>query len=84
MTVTPEIRWSLQISSGVLWTMVYLLIIKRGFADKTYGMPLPALCANLSWEFIFSFIHPHGVPQIYVVMLYVKQKQLGMDPWKRF
>ncbi len=22
-------------------------------------MPLVALCANLSWEFLFSFIHPH-------------------------
>ena len=29
-------------------------------------MPLTALCANISWEFIFSFIHPHGPPQIYV------------------
>lgn len=26
-------------------------------------MPLVALCANLSWEFIFAFVHPHGPVQ---------------------
>ncbi len=26
-------------------------------------MPLVALCANLSWEFIFSFVFPHGPVQ---------------------
>ena len=29
-------------------------------------MPLAALCANISWEFIFSFLHPHPSPQRYV------------------
>jgi hypothetical protein len=50
----------LLVGSGVLWTITYLLIIRRGFLDRTYGMPLVALCANLSWEFIFSFLFPHG------------------------
>ena len=49
--------------SGVLWTLAYLLIIRRGFLDRTYGMPLVALCANISWEFIFSFVYPHDLPQ---------------------
>jgi hypothetical protein len=49
--------------SGVLWTLAYLLIIRRGFRDRTYGMPLAALCANLSWEFVFSFVYPHDLPQ---------------------
>ncbi len=49
--------------SGVLWTLTYLLIIRRGFLDRTYGMPLVALCANISWEFIFSFVYPHDLPQ---------------------
>jgi hypothetical protein len=26
-------------------------------------MPLLALCANVSWEFIFSFLYPHGPVQ---------------------
>jgi len=49
----------LTIISGAFWTLAYLLIIRQGFRDRTYGMPLVALCANLSWEFVFSFIHPH-------------------------
>jgi hypothetical protein len=53
----------LLVSSGVLWTITYLLIIRRGFLDHTYGMPLVALCANLSWEFIFSFVFAHGPVQ---------------------
>lgn len=66
LAVSPELKWTLQISSGVFWTLVYILIIKRGFQDKSLGMPLVALCANISWEFIFSFIYPHAPPQIYV------------------
>ena len=66
LLVSPQLKWSLQISSGLCWTLVYILIIKRGFQDKTLGMPLVALCANISWEFIFSFIYPHEAPQYYV------------------
>lgn len=51
------------VGSGVLWTLAYLLIIRQGFLDRTYGMPLVALCANISWEFIFSFVYPHDLPQ---------------------
>ena len=51
------------VGSGVLWTLAYLLMIRRGFLEGTYGMPLVALCANLSWELIFSFVHPHDLPQ---------------------
>jgi hypothetical protein len=66
MIVPPALSWSLQIGSGILWTAVYLLIIRLGFREKTYGMPITALCANVSWEFIFSFIYPQAPPQNYV------------------
>jgi hypothetical protein len=49
--------------NGVLWTLTYVLMIERGREDETYGMPLAALCANLSWEFIFVFVFPHGAVQ---------------------
>lgn len=42
--------------SGVLWTIVYILIIRRDFADKTYGMPLAALAINIAWEIRFSML----------------------------
>jgi hypothetical protein len=51
---------ALAVGSGLFWTLTYLLIIRQGAADRTYGMPLVALCANLSWEFIFSVVRPHG------------------------
>jgi hypothetical protein len=46
----------LSIASGVFWSITYLLIIKRGFQDKACGMPMAALCLNISWEFLFSFV----------------------------
>ena len=50
---------AIMVGSGAFWTLTYLLMIRAGFRDRTYGMPLAALCANLSWELIFSFVHPH-------------------------
>jgi hypothetical protein len=70
MAVSPELSWSLQIGSGVLWTLVYILIIRLGFCDRTYGMPIAALSANVCWEFIFSFIYHHEPPQNYVNVIW--------------
>ena len=33
-------------------------------------MPLIALCANISWEFIFSFVFPHNPPQLFINYLW--------------
>ncbi len=62
---------SLLVTSGIFWTATYLLIIYQGYRDKTYGMPLVALSANLSWEFVFSVIAPHTAPQIYVNFIWL-------------
>jgi len=48
----------IEIGTGIFWTLAYILVIRRSFQDKTYGIPLVAICANVSWEFIFSFIYP--------------------------
>ncbi len=64
--VAPIVDLVFKISSGVLWTVAYLLILRRGYLDKCYGMPMLALCANISWEFIFSFVYPHSPPQLYI------------------
>lgn len=39
--------------SSLFWTLAYVLIIRRGSRDRTFGMPLTALGANLAWECIF-------------------------------
>ena len=64
--VNATLELILQIGSGFFWTLTYILILRRGFKDKAYGMPVVALCANIAWEFTFSFIFPHPKPQLYI------------------
>ena len=40
--------------SGVCWSIVYIELIRNGFKDKTYAMPLFALGLNFAWEVIYS------------------------------
>ncbi|MCA9899365.1 MAG: hypothetical protein KC433_14330 [Anaerolineales bacterium] len=49
--------------SGVFWLLAYIFIIYRGFKDKSYGMPIVALCGNLAWEIIFGLGLETGCPQ---------------------
>ncbi|QQS34855.1 MAG: hypothetical protein IPM56_11350 [Ignavibacteriales bacterium] len=39
---------------GIFWTITYILIIIKGFKDKTYGMPAAALVGNITWEFLYT------------------------------
>lgn len=34
----------------IFWTVVYIECIRIGLKQKTYAMPLLALCMNLCWE----------------------------------
>ncbi len=53
----PDISASVVFAGSVLaWSTAYMLIIYRGFKDRTYGMPMPSLAGNLSWEAIWSFV----------------------------
>lgn len=54
------------LASLVLWTLAYALIIRRSHLDRTWGVPLPALCLNLSYELVFGFVHPLATPANYV------------------
>lgn len=47
-----------------------MLIIKHGFEEKTFGMPVPALCLNISWEFVYSFIFPVDGPFLFVNLIW--------------
>ncbi|MBQ8062998.1 MAG: hypothetical protein IJ720_03040 [Clostridia bacterium] len=68
----------LTIISGLFWTLVYIILIYKGFKDKTCGMPLFVLGLNWAWEFQMGFLGEpfintdgtfwgistaHGVPQ---------------------
>lgn len=82
----------LMIVGGIFWSLTYILIIRRGFKDKTYGIPLAALCANISWEAIFSFVHPHPFPQLYInyiwvfldVIIILQFLKFGKSEFKKF
>jgi hypothetical protein len=45
-------------ASGLLWTLVYVLILRQGLRDKSCGMPFGALCMNIMWEFLYTFVFP--------------------------
>jgi hypothetical protein len=61
----------LLLSSGLLWTIAYLLMIRQGFRDGVCGLPMVALCANLAWELIFAVVLPDSTPQRYVNMVWL-------------
>jgi len=46
------------IIGSLLWVLAYILMIRKGFQDHTYGLPLLAILLNFAWEFIYVFIYP--------------------------
>lgn len=49
--------WISVLCCFVFWLAAYGLIIRRGFRDKTFGMPIAALCGNIAWETLFSNVY---------------------------
>ena len=58
---TPQLS-SLNVAMRVIcllfWLIAYGLIIKRGIQDRTFGMPVVALAANVAFEFLLTFFCP--------------------------
>jgi hypothetical protein len=46
------------IIGSLLWVLAYVLMIRKGYQDKTYGLPLLAIMLNFSWEFIYVVVYP--------------------------
>ncbi|MYW42106.1 hypothetical protein [Streptomyces sp. SID161] len=46
------------LGTGVFWTVVYVLLIRTGLREHTFGMPVVAFATNISWEFTFAFVRP--------------------------
>jgi len=46
--MTP-LEW-VEASGCLLWTVAYVVMIRRQFLDRHYGLPLTALALNLTWE----------------------------------
>jgi hypothetical protein len=43
---------------GALWILTYFFVIRQGFKDKTYALPMFAIGLNYSWEALFAFVWP--------------------------
>ncbi len=39
---------------ALFWIPAYILIIRRGILDKSYGMPIVAMLGNWPWEWIYG------------------------------
>lgn len=38
----------------ICWVGAYFLIVRLAFKEKTYGMPIVAMCGNIAWEFLYG------------------------------
>lgn len=49
---------ALLLATGGFWTAAYILLIRIGVRERTFGMPIVAFATNISWEFTFAFVRP--------------------------
>jgi len=50
---------------ALFWLGAYVLIIRRGFIEKTYGMPIVAMLGNWPWEWIFGLNLASACPVVW-------------------
>ncbi|TGO12759.1 hypothetical protein BTUL_0082g00030 [Botrytis tulipae] len=61
-----QIQDTLILSTGLFWTITYILYIRQAYRDESYGMPIIALCANIGWEIVYGFRLPFTLTEILV------------------
>ncbi|KAM0320764.1 hypothetical protein ACHAO8_000055 [Botrytis cinerea] len=61
-----QVQDTLILSTGLFWTIAYILYIRQAYRDESYGMPIVALCANIGWEIVYGFRLPFTLTQILV------------------
>ncbi len=50
----------------VAWVIIYVNVIRRMHTLKYIEIPIMAVCANISWEFIWSFLFETNMGALYV------------------
>lgn len=43
--------------AGLGWLLAYIDLVRLGFKQKTYGMPVTALALNLVWELLYAYMY---------------------------
>lgn len=79
----------LNAACGMLWSSAYVLYVRQAHKDSSYGMPVFALCLNLAWEFVHTFVYPlHGIgryihfPWVFLdILLLVQTLKHGPEQW---
>jgi hypothetical protein len=56
---------------NLLWLTLYALVIRRGFLEKTFGIPAVALVVNLTWDVIGTVVLPSPMPQLAFNVIYI-------------
>jgi hypothetical protein len=49
----------------LFWLLAYILIVRRGFEEKTYGMPIVAMMGNWTWEWIYGLGLDSSCPPVW-------------------
>jgi hypothetical protein len=57
-------RWHgiLYILQFSFWCLAYLFALLRGWRDKTYSIPLPAILLNVAWELLACTVYRQYLP----------------------
>ncbi|MCE5264277.1 MAG: hypothetical protein LLG97_12170 [Deltaproteobacteria bacterium] len=50
---------------GILWIATYLLAIRRGYLDRSYGIPAIAIIMNIAWEIYDGFFTDRSIMRGY-------------------
>lgn len=67
-----KVEFLLMFGISLFWTIAYILIIYKGFKDQSCGVPMAAICTNISWEFLLTFIIPfHPLQQIVTLVWFL-------------
>lgn len=81
---------ALSAGCGLFWAASYILLTKKAFSDRSYGMPIYALCLNITWELIYALIYPPDafnatfflLEAVVDVFLFAATIRFGQEEWK--
>lgn len=58
----PTVQKLIVLVGFLCWSGVYWQMWRRGVRDQSFGMPLVALCVNITWEIVFTFFSDGPMP----------------------
>jgi hypothetical protein len=56
---------------NLMWVILYILVVRQGFREKTFGIPMVALWCNLNFDIIDTYIYPAYPIQVIINHIYI-------------